>query len=319
MSGRSLAAITLVGCGNIGFRHLQALCGITVPSRVTVVEPNTDAHPRILEQVASAASSPHEFVLRESLPDDAAEIDLLVVTTTADVRRSVVESILDRASVRTAILEKVLFQTRRDLDDVAELLDQSGTAAFVNCARRAFAGYERLRDRWAGTSPVRLEVRGNRFGLASNALHFLDLAEHLSASQLTSIDVADLEPGSVPGRRPGTIEVFGTLRAELADGSTLTVDCFDEEPVRIVLTARSGDDQVEIDELARTISEGDRVEAFASQNVSETIGPYEHLLSTGTCELTPYADSHRQHRLYLDAVRAHLGLSVPDDEPCPIT
>lgn len=311
---------TLLGCGNIGFRHLQALCRSSLPAMITVVEPNADTHQRITRQFADAAASTHTFELLSALPERVDPVDLLIVTTTAEARRAAIENAVAAGVVRSALLEKVLFQTTGDLEAIGNLLTEHGVNTFVNCGRRTFGGYRTLRERWAGRGPVDVHVSGNRFGLGSNAVHFLDLAEFLNHSAISSIDASGLADGSVAGRRPGTVEVFGSLSAGLANGATLTVDCLDADPVRIIVTATCAGERAEIDELARTITDSDGTSAsFDSQNVSETVEPYELLLGSRTCDLTPYSDSARQHRFYLDALRGHLGLSIQEDEPCPVT
>lgn len=284
-----------------------------------VVEPNVETHRRILDQFAAATTSPSEFALSSALPEPAQSFDLVVVATTAEQRRNAVEALLSRHSVTTMILEKVLFQRVRDLVEIGQLLEESGVTAFVNCGRRTFPGYASLRDSVSKASDVRIAVRGNSFGLGSNAVHFLDLAEYLTGSEVVEVSTAGLSPGHVPSKRSGTVEVFGTLTAELASGATLAVECLDTDPVAIEIEIEADGATAIVDELARTVTDADGTRAFASQNVSETTGIYEDALTSGTCDLTPYADSVRQHREYIQALRSHLGLSNTADEPCPIS
>lgn len=311
-------SVILVGCGNIGFRHLQALCASELLVSVLVVEPNVEAHPRIQQQFASVTSS-HQFTLATSLPDSRQSFDLAVVATTAAERRGAVEALLARHSVATMILEKVLFQRVRDLTEVGGLLEEADVRAFVNCGRRTFPGYASLREATSTGPDVRITVRGNRFGLASNAVHFLDLAEYLTGSEIVHVSGAGMVPGHVPSKRSGTIEVFGTLTAELASGAMLSVECRDADPVAIEVEIQSDGETTTVDELARTVTDDDGQRLFESQNVSETTEIYQDALSSGTCGLTPYADSVRQHGKYLEALRSHLGLSNAADEPCPIS
>lgn len=319
--------VLLSGCGNIGFRHLQALCAMTTPADITVVEPNTDLHPRIRSQfdaANAAAESPHTFELLTAAPIEPNRVDLSVVATTASARRAAVDEVLAHHEVSAAILEKVLFQTIADLDAVGDEFARRGIPAFVNCSRRTFPGYQQLRDalRAANAGPLDVTVTGNGFGLASNAVHFLDLAEYLSGAAITGVDADGLEPGSRPAKRPGNVEIFGTLRADLDDGSRLSITCADAEPIAVAVEIRAGDTTYRIDELARTVDDdtgGTGPRPFVAQNVSETSGIYDDVLSTGTCVLTPYADSARQHRHYLTALQSHLGLPAGADVVVPIS
>lgn len=310
--------VLLSGCGNIGFRHLQALSAMTIPAVITVVEPNLAHHPRIRAQFEEAADGPHRFELLTELPGEPARFDLVVVATVAAVRRAVVEEILARHEAAVMLLEKVLFQTVADLDAIGALLAARDVATFVNCGRRTFPGYQRLRETLGG-GVVDIEVTGDNFGLASNAVHFLDLAEFLNGATIAGVDAGQLEPGSRPGQRPGNVDLFGCLRATLSNGAKLAVTSADEQPIRISVVVRAADAVHTIDEIGRTIVDGSGTRAFASQNVSETTDIYEDALRTGTCVLTPYADSAGQHRHYLRAVQSHLGLPPGDDVVVPIS
>lgn len=315
-----MRSVLLAGCGNIGFRHLQALTSMNGGAEIDVVEPNIELHDRIGQHVASIDDPGFVVDLHTGLdPIARTQVDLAVVATTARHRRAVVEELLDRFDVGAIILEKVLFQTTTDLDAVAARLEDTKTPAWVNCARRTFDGYAELRRELTGDRPVDIVVDGRRLGLASNAVHFLDLAEYLNDARISEVTTDRLEPGSTASRRDGCVEIFGTLAGRLSNGADLTITSLDIEPVAVEVVLRAGDRTVRIDELARTIIEDGEQRQFAARNVSETPDVYEQVLTDGTCVLTPYADSARQHRALLSALRAHLGLADCDDVACPIS
>ncbi len=314
------AAVALIGCGNIGFRHLQALTSGAEPATVTVVEPNLAAHERINDHIAqTAGSSSKDITLVTDIPASPQAFDLVVVATTTDTRRAVVDALLDRHQVKVLILEKVLFPRVADLDKIGRRVEDLGIATFVNCGRRTFPGYVKLRDQLAGRAMRSIAVRGNRFGLASNTVHFLDIAEFLTGAAITSVSAAGLRPGHVASKRAGVVEIFGTLAAELSDGSDLTIECLDEDPVAVGIDIDADGLAVTIDEVGRTVTAGAETSPFGLQAVSETTWIYDDALRTGNCSLTPYAESARQHRAYLNALRPHLGLSNEADDPCPIS
>lgn len=306
----------LVGCGNIGFRHLQAMCDVPTPLEIVVVEPNAEHHDRIEGQFASAAHTQHRFELTRTLPERSGPLALVVVATTAAQRRRVIDDVLARFKVVVMIFEKILFQTERDLEEVGSMLETVDVNAFVNCGRRTFDGYREIREQLE--RPIDVTVDGQQLGLASNMVHFLDLVEYLNDAALTTLDGAGLVPGFRHGKRPGEIEIFGAVAAHLDNGATLRLTSLDQGPMRVdvLLTAADGR-VVAIDELARQRLEGGEVAPFDAQNVSEAVEVYEDAVNRGRCSLTPYADSVRQHQLFLSVVRKHLGLA--HDEPCPVS
>lgn len=312
-----MKSVLLIGCGNIGFRHLQALLQMGSPAKITIVEPNLAAHPRIVALMTEHLA-PHQMELCDALPNTPGHFELAVLATSANHRRTIVEDLLSRHSVGAIILEKVLFQRLEDFDAVRALLAAKVVQAYVNCGRRYFPGYIELKQRFAKQAkPLDILITGQAFGLASNAVHFLDLAEYLNSSVLTKLDATGLLAGSVTAKRAGCVEIFGSLTAQFENDSRLTIDCRADGPLNVVVKIFCQDTAITIDEVARRITEAEVSNAFMSKNVSECVEIYDSVLQTGHCSLTPYADSARQHLLYLSAVLTHLGL--PQTAICPLS
>lgn len=313
-----MTSVLLIGCGNIGFRHLQALVQMTEAADITIVEPAIATHPRIAALIANQ-TGPHRMRLLTVLPDTATLFDLAVIATSANNRRAIIEGLLERHTVSVIILEKVLFQALADLDAVGTLLADKNVTAYVNCGRRYFPGYIALRDQFLHnrSGPLDLLVTGQAFGLASNAVHFIDLAEYLNTAALTALDGTGLLAGSVSAKRADCVEIFGTLTAQMDNGARLTVDCRADGPLGVTVRLSGEDVDIFINEPARQITQGGAPTPFASKNVSECTEIYADALRDGQCNLTPYADSVRQHRFFLSAVLDHLHL--PQTSKCPVS
>lgn len=312
--------VLLCGCGNIGFRHLQALSAMQTASHITIIEPLVTAHPRIADHiVASTAEGVRTYTLLSALPENNDPYDLAIIATSANIRRAVFEDIVEHHDVAVVLFEKVLFQKLADLDAVGQMLDQKGIAGFVNCGRRGFASYRNLVAGLDQTVPVDMVARGAAYGLASNAVHLLDLAEYLNHSALVNLDFSNLRQGSVPSKRDGFVEIFGTITGRLENGATVSITCEDTKSIALCIDIKAGDLQIEIDEIAGTQTVAGQQSTFAIQYVSGMPYLYDDALTTGQPGLTPYAASARQHRLYLQALQAHLGLPAGDDTACPIS
>ena len=319
--------VTLVGCGNIGFRHLQALVAMDAPAKITIVEPAAAARARIKVLATESAETGHaqgghEFHILSSTAElPLHESDLAVIATDTRHRRAAWEALRARQRPKAVIFEKVLFPTLGDVEAVASDLTKAQIAGFVNCGRRGFPDYQSLARRFGGTgTPVDVTVEGSRFGLGSNAVHFLDLAEMLNGAALVSLSAEALNPGSQASKRPGYVEIFGTLRGELSNGAKISINCADSEPVsvRVNLAGQDGS-RILIDEFAAIWREADEEKSFSIRYVSQMHELYDSLLENCSSVLTPYVDSARQHRFYLQALRDHLGLSNAEDEPCPVS
>ena len=134
----------IIGCGQLGSRHLQAMAATPLPEgmtlRLEVVEPWQGSRDTAQARLAEVNKSGIPAAFHESVAGLPRALDLVVVATTADVRRAVVEELLGHAAVRFLVLEKVLFQAPADYKAVADLCAAKGTRAWVNCPRRASRG-----------------------------------------------------------------------------------------------------------------------------------------------------------------------------------
>jgi predicted dehydrogenase len=313
-----LKSIVLSGCGNIGFRHLQAMLAMPDPAEIIIVEPNAAAHERIAALFAPAEAKGFRFDLRTAVPAASRRFDLAVIATSADIRRAAFDALIGSHEVGVMILEKVLFQTKADLEEVGQILTDRGIAAYVNCPRRYFPGYRALLSSVASKRPLNLAIRGAGFGLASNGVHLIDLAEYLNDATLISFEASGLKDGSVTAKRAGCVEVFGVVSGTLSNGATLSISCDSSDAISISVALQGSEFVAEIDEMARQISIGSsHAVAFSSKFVSELWEIYNEALNTGRCGLTPYEDSARQHRFFLAALTKHLKLDP--NSPCPIS
>ncbi len=312
-----MKTIWLIGCGNIGFRHLQALLAMPEPAEILVVEPALALHDRIAAEIAGHPSGGHRARLETALPRSG-RADLAIVATAAPPRAAIVRELTRNAPPRAVILEKILAQTDAGLEAMAGDLAAAGSPAHVNCPRRYFPGYQALRDRLAQDRPLSVVASGGQFGLGSNAVHFLDLLEFLNDSPLTEVGAEGLDAGSKASKRSGFREIYGTLSARLANGASLRVTCRDEETpsLAISVTTASGR-RFDIDEAGGRMTGPDgAAEAFGTRFVSQTPEIYADALA-GRCGLPGLGDSLRQHRLYLAALRSHFALAP--DQPVPVS
>lgn len=313
-----MADVIISGCGNIGRRHLEALlaCGRSV--RVHVIEPDPESQAAAQEMASATPITASADAAKA--PESA---DLAIIATGALVRRQAFEELLARATPRAVLFEKVLFTTRNDLVMVGNILRDRGIPAFVNCGRRGFADYDALRNKLKGQRGVSMTVDGAGWGLCSNAIHFIDLAEFLTGAQVQSLSSRGLDREPLPAKRAGCIELTGSLEGTLSNGGTLAIRCGADgiQPPTVTLT--QGDAVWRVEESAGRMTHipsggTEQTTAFHTQRVSEMTHLYRELLD-GHSRLTPYDESASQHGLMLDAFRLHLGKSISEDEPCPIS
>lgn len=213
-----MADIALVGLGNLGSRHLQGLARAETPLRIRLIDPSENSIRIATERWREAGGDEGPHIL---LAEDPGAYDLAIVATTADHRTAAVEALAARAEVAAWILEKPLGQAAADIDRMAAHV---GPRCWVNTARREMAWHRQIAGEVSvGDGPLDVIVEGGPWGLAGNAIHFIDLVTWWSGSEAVEIDASGLDPHWHASKRSGYSEIFGRLRIRYGDGSSLTL------------------------------------------------------------------------------------------------
>jgi predicted dehydrogenase len=275
------AHLAVIGAGQLGSRHLESLARLSRPARIWVWDPSPGALARARRRWEEAGRGPG--LAADFTGRFPGRLDAAIVATDAASRERAVEELPKGREIRFMVLEKLLFQEPEALPRVGDLLKRGGVRAWVNCPRRIWPLYSRLRP----GLPLSFRVSGSGWGLATNAVHYLDLAAYLTGFLDFSVETGGLSRAEVPSKRPGFVEFHGTLAAR-AGGHQVLLPC---EP-----GARSC--RVEIN--------GGVVEKAGAPVQSRlTEGVVEELRARGDCGLTSYEDSARIHRPLLGALRDH--------------
>jgi len=300
----SVLQIALIGAGQLGSRHLQALALLERPARVSVLDPMEGSLATAKERFAQVAQGKVEAAFTRRFDELPRHLDGAVVATGADTRREAIEKLLARSEVKVALLEKVLFQRIPDYAAVGGLLASSGTRAWVNCAQRLWPFFRDLRPKTLGKSGVRIAVRGAQWGLGCNAIHNLDLLPFLTGDGRCRLESA-LDPGTVPSKRPGFIEFTGTLSALGERGNSVTQT-----------SDRAGDAPFEIAVETPEFRAAWRIADGAPRQSELTHAVLAEMIDRGTSALPDYAESAALHVAMLEVFLRHLG---PGADTCPIT
>jgi hypothetical protein len=174
---------------------------------------------------------------------------------------------------------------------------------------------------------VDYRVSGSRYGLVTNAIHYVDHVAHLSGCTDFSLDTRDVDATPVPSKRPGFLELNGRLVARFAEGSRCDVVCYPEGNAPVLVEIFTGARRYIVHESAGrlwaasshtqwTWEERDARIPYQSEMTTQVV---ENLLETGTCGLSPLADSLRLHVSLLDPLLDVLRARQPERDRYPFT
>jgi predicted dehydrogenase len=315
--------IALIGAGQLGSRHLQALALFDRAARITVVDPVESSLATARERFAQVKQGRVEAVFTQNFSDLPKVLDGAVVATGANVRRRAIEALLRQSTVKVALLEKVLFQKIEDYAAVGALLEKSGTRAWVNCAQRLWPFFSDLRPRTLGKSNLQVNVTGAQWGLGCNAIHNLDLLPFLTGDADCRVESA-LDEGSVPSKRQGFIEFTGTLYAFGARGNRVVQTSYRDGSAPFAFEVQSDDLHAiwTVQEELMRIAEASGGWKWREEKMSPlyqsrlTHLVLAEMLDHGRSVLPSYAESAALHLSMLGVFLHHLG---PGLHACAIT
>ena len=320
--------IVIIGAGQLGSRHLQALLKIKLPVAIEVM----DSYQVSLDNAKSKAAEIQEnfniksvkYVL--SLDELSKDIDICIVATTANVRSDVVKHLIAKSKVKNLILEKVLFQKIEDYQPIANLLKINAINCWVNCPRRLFPIYQHIKSLIEPNEKITYTVIGGDWGLACNAIHFIDHLSSLNGNtnfKFEKIGITDV----VKGRRQGYFELLGTLYGKQDNGSDIFLHSRKDSNANLSIQIFSEKYLWHIDE-----SRGELKTYFSGDNwmpvtTSFTI-PYqseltnlvcEDILLNGKSDLPTYQESKSLHQAMMETFQEIFAEKLNIRDLCPIT
>jgi len=315
------ANILVCGAGQLGSRYLQGLVKCATPLDIHVHDVRAESL-RVAEQrwnEARGRECPHRLSVDTSLDHLPRALDIVIVATTADARPQATGAIAGRCAVRYWLLEKVLAQSARGLDEIRTHVE--GVAgAWVNTPRRIMPWHRRIRAELAGAGPMRLEVTGGQWGLACNAVHYLDLLAWWTGETIERVSAQRLDPVWFESKRPGFFEVTGTLEVWYSGGShaLLTASSI-ASPVSI--TGGDVRHSWELDEAQGVARRSDGLEIrgrldYQSEMTAALVGS---ILEEGSCDLPTLEESVALHRPFISALREHWNRAGNSAASVPIT
>ncbi len=324
--------IAIIGVGQLGSRHLQALTLTDLNVDIELVEPYKPMQETALERYNQMPNN--EKVNSITFFDDISglsdELDLVIVATTANVRRVVVDELLDSKKIKNIILEKVLFQNYDDYDHFTKRFEDLDVNVWVNHPRRLFSFYDQFIPQFKKSSHVSYHVQGGEWGLACNALHFLDHLQMLQSdpSPQINIDTTLLHPEVIESKRKGCYEMYGTLSGSIGNGS-FSLTCTKGEVLPTTISIMGDDIRIILDEYKGIAMVAKKENAWKWEQHEEKIVSYQseltgliadEILLNGSCSLPTYKESALLHKPFIKTIQDKIESTLGKEFGlCPIS
>jgi hypothetical protein len=297
--------ILIAGAGQLGSRYLQGLAQCSDVLEIYVYD-ISDLSLKTASQrwCECEKKNQHKVFFVSSLKEVPLSIDIAVVSSTANVRLAIVNSISQGHSIKYWILEKVLSQSVGDNHKIRDLLKNSH-GAWVNTPRYLSPLYFNLRGMYPDRPPIKVAFNGIS-GLACNAIHYIDLVARWAGIDVSHVDVSGLG-GWFEAKRPGFYEVSGVLRVLFEDDSVLTLSSenHNQDGGGAIFVVGGYVWRVFENQGYALSEDGSRIDGDIGLQSEITAGLVNSILSSGACNLPSLEESIQAHNVFIDALAGH--------------
>lgn len=324
--------VLIVGCGQLGSRHLQAAASLKNIDEIHVVDPNPDSlnmGRARLEEIADLNES-IKFRWFDEFNSVSAGGDLCVVATQANGRYHLVKQAAQRLGYKKFLIEKVVAQSIEEYQDLISFCEGNKISVWVNCKTRAYCVHKYIKAKLNPKEPVIFTDIGGNWGLGTNGLHSVDTFVFYDEAKKLISAGSKIEPVLCPSKRG--VDVFdlnGSLTGFTEKGSHFFVSFLPDNnsPDQIYIVSKSG--RFIVDHFQKFAYESYPEDGWQWQRISidenwdvsamskTFIGD---ILSKESCELPTLVDCFPAHEFILRQLQPHFNnlLGVNNDY-CPIT
>jgi hypothetical protein len=296
--------ILVCGCGKLGTRYLEGLLIFNCQSEIYVYDVSIDSinnSQKIIENYSNHFL--HKFIFTDNLFDLPENFDLVIISTTAKNRSNLIQKLNQKFDIKNWLIEKILAQSTNEVSIIQETL-KNNKNVFINTPRRIWTLYEKLKIKLNKNNPQKMSIEGD-FGLACNAIHFIDLFAWLTGEELLSINCESLDNFWTESKRSDFWEVNGSITANFSKGSFLEINSkTSNEKFKITLI-----DSIEyfIDEDNGSIYNENNLIIREKILLQSELTPIivDSILNKGFCNLPTLIESSKLHKPFLENLQIH--------------
>tara|TARA_Y100001970_G_scaffold290123_1_gene422684 strand:+ start:1380 stop:2354 length:975 start_codon:yes stop_codon:yes gene_type:complete len=172
--------VIIIGCGNIGYRHLESIINLNIKMNIFIIEKNK----KRLSQIKKKNLLSNKKNIKIHFFDEIDNFGLIfyfaIIATNSQDRLNLVKKLLKNNKIQHLLLEKLLAYNFNQLLSLKKYLSTVSTKIYVNTPRRFMEVYKNIKKQIDYKKPIIIEYKGNKWNFSSNSIHFIDLFCFLS-------------------------------------------------------------------------------------------------------------------------------------------
>jgi len=213
--------ILVVGCGNIGSRHIQALTKLPFKIDIDLVEPNKTSQNLTKSRLNELKiTNIDNLIWHSSIDELIQKSDLTIVSTTAVGRADLIIKLLEKGHSKF-LIEKIVCQSTKEYGLLKSKFHKYGAKGWINTNRRYIEPYRQLKNLFDSGSFHMYVIAGD-VGLGSNSYHFVDLFSWFSNDDIVTLNGDSLDKKiSYSKRGNDLLEFSGTITCRNKNSSLI--------------------------------------------------------------------------------------------------
>ncbi len=210
------------GLGNIGYRHIEALCKLDEEIELYVHSRYPESMQRAAELFAFLGRDKGKCFMIRRLDAFYTPVDAAILSGNSNERFGIFETVVRNHITSSILLEKIAFNQKEQYRRALALIQENGLKVWVNHSLRYLDALEEMKKEVSRMNVRSFEVSGD-FGMACNITHWLDLFACVTGDSAAALDGSGLKEGTVPSKRAGYVEFSGTVQGISRGGRKIAV------------------------------------------------------------------------------------------------
>ena len=317
-----MKSIIIIGCGNIGFRHLQSIIKSKKNYNIFVIEKDIIQLNKLKRYIKKKNKLVKFFNNLDHL--DCKVFDLAIFCTNSDIRFLLLKIFLKNNKIKFIIFEKIAFQSNHQFKIVNNLLKKKKIVAWVNCPRRYYSFFKSIKKKYYYNKFFKLEFCSKKWNMGSNAIHFIDLFRFYCSSRLF-INQVNLYKKIYKSKRKNFLDFYGSILLTTNKNEFFYIEnkiltknnylklIFDEIQILIELNKNN----VTITKNSKIIK---KQKFFQTHQSDITLNLIKQIEKNGECDLVRLSNSFHDHKILFTIFNKHIyKLKKKKIINCPIT
>ena len=291
--------ILIIGLGNIGLNHLKAASKFKKKVKIYLFDKKI-IHKDILKksqvEILSNLKSNNTY-------------DIAIISTNSEERFSIFLELVKNNIVKNILFEKLVYFKINQFRQTIEILKKKKINGWVNCIRREISIFSELKKKL----PKKFELifQHQNWGMACNAIHFLDLHSFLIGSSKINITKNNLDKKVYSSKRKGYMEFKGTLKFNINCSSLLIEDrnTLNNKIFKIVTKNKIFSFNYKENILTEKNKKNNYLKKFKCEYPRVSLVSYKiinKIINNKKINLTSISESFNHHKILIDLFSKHL-------------